>query len=152
MGKTTGSLGLTGFRTNGSPGLSRSARDAQRLEPFIVRRSRGPDTTIGVSEAAARLEVPCATVRDWVARRTLLAWKAPGRDLTIPAAQIVGPGEVVPDLDGVLEVIGDPELAWTFLTQEWPFAEEVARPLDKLADGQTKEVLDAAPGFGATFA
>ena len=174
-----------GFRVEGLPGLSRSARDflrqrprearlavtvaletaaAQcevlvddssvqvpaRLEPLIVRRSKGQGL-IGVSEAAERLEVSRTTVYDWAAKGTLLAWKSTKRGLSIPAAQILGPGKVVPGLARVLDCIGDPELAWAFLTQEWPFADETARPLDKLLAGRTQDVMDAAPGFGKTF-
>ena len=122
----------------------------ERLEPFIVRRPKGADM-LGVSEAAARLEVSRTTVYDWAARGILLAWKSTKRGLTIPAAQILGPGKVVPGLAEVLESIGDPELTWTFLAQEWPFADEAARPLDKLTAGRVDEVMDAAPGFGAAF-
>ena len=120
----------------------------ERLKPFV--RSKGLDT-IGVSEAAVRLKVSRATVSDWATRKRLLAWTSAKRGLTIPAAQILGPGQVVPGLAEVLDVIGDPELAWAFLTQDWPFADAVARPLDKLARGQIDEVVDAAPGFGTVF-
>lgn len=121
-----------------------------QLEPFIVRRSKGQEL-IGVSEAAERLEVSRTTVYDWTAKGTLLAWKSTKRGLSIPAAQILGPGKVVPNLARVLDCIGDPELAWMFLTQEWPFADEAARPLDKLLAGRADDVLNAAPGFGTTF-
>lgn len=127
-----------------------SATVPERLEPFIVRRPKGADM-IGVSEAAARLEVSRTTIYDWVAKGTLLAWKSTKRGLTIPAAQILGPGKVVPGLAKILESIGNPELAWAFLAQEWPFADEAARPLDKLRAGRVEEVVDAAPGFGAAF-
>ena len=83
--------------------------------------------------------------------RTLLAWKSTRRGLTIPAEQILGPGKVVDGLAGVLNVIEDPELAWAFLTQEWPFDEEAAFPLEMLKAGRIQEVIDAAPGFGAAF-
>lgn len=174
-----------GFRVEGLPGLSRSARDFLRqrpaearlavtvaletaaaqyevlgddspvqvpaqLEPFIVRRSKGQGL-IGVSEAAERLEVSRTTVYEWAAKRTLLAWKSTKRGLSIPAAQILGPGKVVPGLARVLDCIGDPELAWAFLTQEWPFADETARPLDKLLAGRVDDVMNAALGFGTTF-
>ena len=122
----------------------------EKLRPFIVRHA-GEDI-LGVSEAAAQLEVSRTTVYDWVDRKTLLAWRATKRGLSIPAAQILGPGRVVPGLAGVMEAIGDPELTWAFLTQEWPFEDEVARPLELLQAGRVDEVLDAAPGFGATFA
>ena len=122
----------------------------ESLAPFIVPRSAGPDM-LGVTGAAARLQVSRTTVYGWVERRTLLAWKSTRRGLTIPAAQILGPGKVVDGLAGVLDVIHDPELAWAFLTQEWPFDDKAAFPLEMLKAGRIQEVIDAAPGFGAAF-
>ncbi len=122
----------------------------KKLRPFIVRRSDSEDI-LGVSEAAARLEVSRTTIYDWVDRKTLLAWRGTKRGLSIPAAQILGPGRVVPGLAEVVDVIGDPELAWAFLTQEWPFEDAVAIPLELLKADRVGEVLDAAPGFGAAF-
>ena len=52
------------------------------LRPFIVRRAGGEDI-LGVSEAAARLEVSRTTVYDWVEKRTLLAWRSTKRGLII---------------------------------------------------------------------
>ena len=121
----------------------------EKLRPFIVQRA-GEDI-LGVSEAAARLEVSRTTVYQWVEKNTLLAWRSTKRGLSIPVAQILGPGRVVPGLAGVVDVVGDPELAWEFLVQEWPFADEAAAPLELLKAGRVDEVLDAAPGFGATF-
>ena len=121
----------------------------QALRPFLVTRS-GKDI-LGVSEAAAKLEVSRTTVYDWVERGTLIAWKSTRRGLHIPGAQILGPAKVVPGLAKIVDIIGEPELAWTFLTQEWPFSDTAAAPLDLLKAGRLDEVLDAAPGFGATF-
>ncbi|MCY4480883.1 MAG: helix-turn-helix domain-containing protein [Rhodospirillales bacterium] len=120
------------------------------LRPFVLRRDRGEDI-IGVSEAAARLGVSRTTVYDWVTRGTLLAWKSTRRGLSIPAAQILGPGNVVAGLADVVKAVGDPELAWAFLTRDWPFADAATPPLELLKAGRVSEVLDAAPGFGATF-
>ena len=122
----------------------------ERLQPFFVRRARADDL-VGVSEAAAQLEVSRTTVYDWAARKKLLAWRSTKRGLTIPVEQILGPGKVVPGVPKVLEVIDDPELAWAFLTQDWPFADDMARPLDKLVRGEVEDVLRAAPGFGMSF-
>lgn len=122
----------------------------ERLRPFVVRRDIG-DEIVGVSEAAARLEVSRTTVYDWVRQNTLLAWRSTKRGLRIPAAQILGSGRVVPGLADVVEIVGDSELAWAFLTQEWPFEDETALPLELLKAGRTEEVIGAAPGFGATF-
>ncbi len=120
------------------------------LKPFVIRRPADQET-IGVSKAAARLQVSRPTIYDWVSKKTLLAWKSTKRGLNIPAAQIVAPGKVVPGLAQVLGIIDDPVLAWAFLSQEWPFAEETVTPLEKLATGQVEEVLAAAPGFGTTY-
>ena len=122
----------------------------ERLRPFIVPQ-RGGEDILGVSEAAARLKVSRTTVYEWVEKKTLVAWKATKRGLSIPAEQILGPGQVVPGLADIVDIVGDPQLAWTFLTQEWPFEDSVATPLELLNTGRAKEVLDAAPGFGATF-
>ena len=121
-----------------------------QLEPFIVHRPKSPDM-IGVSAAANLLEVSRTTVYAWVEHKTLLAWKSTKRGLTIPAAQILGPGKVVPGLARVMGIIEDPELAWEFLTQEWPFSDRVARPLEELMAGRIEDVVAAAPGFGADF-
>lgn len=122
----------------------------ENLRPFIVRRT-GVEDILGVSEAATRLRVSRTTIYDWVERGTLLAWRATKRGLSIPAAQILGPGRVVSGLADVVDVIEDPELAWAFLTQEWPFENTMTTPLELLNAGRIDEVLDAAPGFGATF-
>ena len=120
------------------------------LRPFIVRGTGGEDI-LGVSEAAARLQVSRTTVYDWVDRKTLIAWRSTKRGFRIPAAQILGPGKVVAGLAEVVEAIGGAELAWAFLTQEWPFEDAVATPFELMKAGRAAEVLDAAPGFGATF-
>ncbi len=122
----------------------------EQLRPFVA--SRAGERILGATEAAARLGVSRTTVYDWADRNTLIAWRSTKRGLNIPAEQIVGPGRVVPGLADVVEVVGDPELAWAFLSQEWPFAETTARPLERLNAGRLDEVLSAAAGFGATFA
>ena len=123
----------------------------EALRPFLVRRGVDEDI-LSVSEAARRLEVSRTTVYNWVARKTLVAWGATKRGLSIPAAQILGAGNVVAGLADVVEAIGDPELAWAFLSQEWPFGDTVTTPLALLKAGRTDDVLGAAAGFGATFA
>ena len=104
-----------------------------------------------VKHEVALREVSRTTVCDWVDRKTLLAWRSTKRGLSIPAAQILGPGWVVAGLADVVAVIGDPEPAWEFPIREWPFEDEATAPLERLKAGRVDEVLDAAPGFGATF-
>ena len=122
----------------------------ESLKPFVVRRPPGADM-VGVSEAAARLEVSRTTVYDWVEKKMLLGWRSTKRGLTIPAEQILGPGKVVPGIAQVLQIIDDPELAWAFLSKEWPLADRVARPIDALKAGDVAAVVDTAPGFGTSF-
>ena len=122
----------------------------ESLKSYVVQRTLG-SKFYSVSEAAARLEVSRTTVYDWVAKKVLLAWKSTKRGLTIPAEQILGPGKVVPGIEQVLEIIDDPELAWAFLSEEWPFADKVARPIDRFKAGKVEEVVNAAPSFGTAF-
>ena len=126
------------------------AQVPERLRPFLVRR--GGEDILGVSEAAKRLEVSRTTIYDWVDRKTLVAWRSTKRGLSIPAAQILGAGKVVTGLADVVEAIGDPELAWAFLSQEWPFDDTVTAPLTLLKAGRLDDVLGAAAGFGTSFA
>ena len=123
----------------------------ERLRPFLVQRGGGEDI-LGVSEAAKRLEVSRTTVYDWVDRKTLVAWRSTKRGLSIPAAQILGAGKVVAGLAAVVEAIGDPELAWAFLSHEWPFDDTATAPLTLLKAGRLDEVLGAAAGYGTSFA
>ena len=119
------------------------------LRRFVVDGPR--EDLIGVTEAASRLGVSRTTVYDWATRNTLIAWRSTKRRLNIPAGQIIGPGRVTDGLAQVVDVVGEPELAWAFLSQEWPFDDGVARPLERLQSGALDEVLSAASGFGSTF-
>ena len=98
----------------------------EHLKPFVITRPHSAEM-LGVSEAAARLEVSRTTVYDWIEKGILLGWKSTKRGLTIPAEQILGPGKVMPGIEQLLEIIDDPELAWAFLSEEWPFENEVMR-------------------------
>jgi len=120
------------------------------LQPFIIHQPLDAKL-ISVSEAAKRLNISRTTVYDWVAKKILLGWKSTKRGLMIPVEQILGPGKVTPGIAQVLEIIDDPELTWVFLSEQWPFADNTARPLDKLKVGDVEEVINAAPSFGTTF-
>ena len=122
----------------------------ESLKPFFVDLPKSPDL-LGVAQAAERLGVSRSTVYNWVRKGTLLAWQRRGRVLTMPAGQILGPRRVVPGLAEVMDIIGSARFTWVFLTQEWPLADDVAYPLEKLKSGQVQEVLDTAPAFGTTF-
>ena len=122
----------------------------ENLKPFIVHQPISSDR-IGVSEAAERLKISRTTVYDWVEKKILLAWKPTKRGLIIPAEQIIGPGKIVPGIAQVLGIVDDPELAWEFLSEKWPFADKATRPINKLKSGDIDDVVNAAPSFGTAF-
>lgn len=121
------------------------------LQPFIEDRPYG-DEIVGVSQAAQALRISRTTVYDWVRRGDLLAWSGTKRGLKIPRRQILGPGEVVPGIAHVLKAIGEARLAWAFLSQDWPFENDVARPIEKLRAGEVEAVVAAARSFGTAAA
>ena len=127
-----------------------SAEIPESLKPFVVFHPESPDM-LGVAQAADRLGLAASTVYNWVAGKKLLGWTPTGGRMTIPAQQILGTHSVVPGIPEILAVIDDSELAWSFLTQKWPFANDVAYPLEKLKNGRVEEVLGVAPAFGMTF-
>lgn len=106
---------------------------------------------LDVPEAADRLKMSPEEVCDWIKGGELLGWVSANYGQTIPAEQILGPGKVVPGIKRLLEIIKDPELVWIFISDEWPFENEVVRPLDKLKAGKVDEVVGSAPGFGSAF-
>jgi excisionase family DNA binding protein len=104
---------------------------------------------LSISEAAELLQVTRVTVYAWIESKRLLAWRATRRGVLIPAEQIVGVGEVVPGIDQVLAVIGEPEAAWDFLSEESAFLdpERSVRPIDALRQGNVDAVVAAAHSF-----
>lgn len=107
--------------------------------------------TLDVPEAANRLKMSPEEVCDWIRGGELIGWVSANYGQTIPAEQILGPGKVVPGVKRLLEIIKDPELVWIFISEEWPFENEVVRPLDKLKAGEVDEVVGSALGFGSAF-
>ena len=133
-------------------GVGREAIEVpEHLKPFVITRPRDAEM-LGVSATAVRLKISRTTVYDWIEKKILMGWKSTKRGLTIPAEQILGPGKVVPGIEQLLEIIDDPELAWAFLSEEWPFENEVMPAIDKLKTGEVEEVMDAAPSFGTAIA
>ena len=118
-----------------------------QLQPFIV--TANDPNLVGIDAAAAILGISHARANELIARHELLAWVRDDR-LVVPREQILD-GKVLDGIHLVLKIIEDPELAWAFLQQNWPFAHDVARPIDKLKKGQVDEVLGAAPSFGNSF-
>lgn len=123
------------------------------LRPFLVEAPQvaGADQLIGVDETARRLAVSRATVYNWIGARRLLGWRLTRQGTLIPAEQILGPSELVPGIDRVLEIIPAPRAAWRFLSEESPFFDTPRRPIDVLKDGRIDEVAAAAAAAGEAF-
>jgi excisionase family DNA binding protein len=121
------------------------------LRAFVVERSEGDDELIGAEEAARRLAVSRATIYNWMESRRLLGWRLTRQGMLIPAEQILGPGELVPGIEKVLEVLPEARAAWRFLTEESPFFDTPQRPIDALKRGKVVEVVEAARSSGEAF-
>jgi excisionase family DNA binding protein len=137
-------------------GLVVSAERAlpQALRRLVVSRAdSGQGRVLSISEAAELLQVTRVTVYAWIESKRLLAWRATRRGVLIPAEQIVGAGEVVPGIDQLLAVIGEPEAAWDFLSEESAFLdpERSVRPIDALRQGNVDAVVAAAHSFLEAF-
>jgi len=113
------------------------------LGKFIDYRPYGPEM-IGAAEAASRLKVSQATVRSWVRKRKLIGWKSSQLGLTIPGEQILGSGKVAQGIKEIVEIIGDPGTAWSFLDSGSQFEHDSSRPINKLKLGRVEEVLGDA--------
>lgn len=121
----------------------------ERLRRFITVQN-GADAFVSATEAARRLGIARGTVYAWIDEGLLLGWRQTGQGLFIPAEQIRGERDVVPGLADLGEIIGDPRLLWSFLSRPQPFATEVRRPIELLAEDRVEEVAGAALAFGAS--
>ena len=77
------------------------------LRPFVVEASPSAcdGELIGAEEAVCRLAVSRATVYNWIESQRLLGWRLARQGTLIPAEQMLGPGELVPGIERVLEII-----------------------------------------------
>ena len=134
-----------------------SSRDRSRipdsLRPFVAEASEEAtdDELISAEEAARRLGVSRATIYNWIDSRRLLGWRLTRQGTLIPAEQILGPGELVPGIDQVLEILVDPRATWRFLKEESPFFDTPLRPIDVLKAGKVDDVVAAARTSGDAF-
>ena len=127
--------------------LGFSRRVPVQLRWYVARRN-ADDYMLGPTWAASRLEVPLTIVYACIHQKRRLAWQSKPHGLTIPAVQILGPPCVVPRIGDVIDIVGNAETAWGFLTREWEF-EGGAPPFDLLKAGRSDEVTDAAVTFRA---
>jgi excisionase family DNA binding protein len=127
----------------------------ERLRRFVASElPPDTDTTdelFTVEEAAKQLKVTRQTVYAWIEARRMMGWRLTRRGTLTPAEQIVGPGELVPGIDRVLQIMPDPRMAWRFLSEESPFFDTPQRPIDVLKQGEVEQVLEAARATGEDF-
>ena len=133
-----------------------SARQDSRIpearRSFVVEGAADfDDELISAEEAARRLAVSRATVYNWIESRRLLGWRLTRQGTLIPAEQIVGPGELIPGIARVLEILPEPRSAWRFLKEESPFFDTPQRPIDALKAGKVDDVVAAAQSSGEAF-
>jgi excisionase family DNA binding protein len=123
------------------------------LRPYLVQGSPTPpfNDVIDPDEAATRLSVSRATVYNWIEARRLIGWRLTRQGTLIPAEQIVGPGELVPGIDRVLQLIPEPRAAWRFLSEPSQHFDSPQRPIDALKTGKLEEVIAAARASGEAF-
>jgi excisionase family DNA binding protein len=137
----------------GVPVATRSLPPALQRLVTSARHSAEEGRVLSVSEASELLQVTRVTVYAWIEAKRLLAWRATRRGVLIPAEQIIGPGEVVPGIERILNVIAEPAAAWDFLTEESPYvnADALRRPIDALKAGEIDAVVAAAHSFLDAF-
>jgi excisionase family DNA binding protein len=137
----------------GVPAATRSLPPALQRLVTSARPAADEGRVLSISEASELLQVTRVTVYAWIEAKRLLAWRATRRGVLIPAEQIVGPGEVVPGIELILNVIAEPAAAWDFLRQESPYvnADALRRPIDALKAGEIDAVIAAAHSFLDAF-
>ena len=121
------------------------------LQRFVVAPYPSEGEWLTATEAAERLRLSRESVYAWIKNHRLLAWSRTRQGVVIPVEQILGPGDVVPGLARVLEVLPEARSAWRFLTEESPFLAPPQRPLDLLKAGRIDEVIDAAHAHTEAF-
>jgi excisionase family DNA binding protein len=128
------------------------AKIPEKPRPYLIEPSTAIPLVgvIGVGEAAHRLGVTRATVYNWIEAKRLIGWRLTRQGTLIPKEQIVGPGELVPGIERVLQLIPEPRAAWRFLDEESQHFDVAQRPIDALKAGRLAQVLSAARASGET--
>ncbi len=123
------------------------------LHPFVVEAATPipPRGIIGADDAARRLGVSRATVYNWIDAGRLIGWRLTRQGTYIPGEQILGPGELIPGIEQVLQVISEPRTAWRFLDESSQHFDVPKRPIDVLKAGNLETVIVAARAWGESF-
>ncbi len=122
----------------------------EALIPYLVPR-KDRDNIITVKAASKKLDVSQSTVRNWIKKDKLLAWRANQGRYKIPSDQILGRRKILKGIAEVKQIIGDPVITWEFLDNETCLTDCFARPIDQLKKGKIEEVIGYAHGYGTNF-
>ncbi|TGR19263.1 MULTISPECIES: antitoxin Xre/MbcA/ParS toxin-binding domain-containing protein [unclassified Mesorhizobium] len=139
-----GEAGTTGTTTlpaeaEALPALTQS----DDLESMLIEDWAG--RVAGSTYLEENLRIARSTLHRWQRRGDVIALRKGGRKHVFPLAQFVD-GRPVAGISDVLELIGNPRLAWLWLTR--PAAQLDGRiPIDLLRQDQAEEVVEAARGF-----
>ncbi|TGV52065.1 DUF2384 domain-containing protein [bacterium M00.F.Ca.ET.141.01.1.1] len=113
------------------------------LESMLIEDWAG--RVAGSTYLEENLRIARSTLHRWQRRGDVIALRKGGRKHVFPLAQFVD-GRPVAGISDVLELIGNPRLAWLWLTR--PAAQLDGRiPIDLLRQDQAEEVVEAARVF-----
>ncbi|WP_095084293.1 antitoxin Xre/MbcA/ParS toxin-binding domain-containing protein [Mesorhizobium sophorae] len=116
---------------------------ADDLESMLIEDWAG--RVAGSTYLEENLRIARSTLHRWQRRGEVIALRKGGRKHVFPLAQFVD-GRPVAGLRDVLSLIGNPRLAWLWLTR--PSAQLDRRiPIDLLRQDQVEEVVEAARVF-----
>ncbi|HEV2503321.1 MAG TPA: hypothetical protein VGV39_09605 [Mesorhizobium sp.] len=134
-------------RLEGSLPESGSERSPQRngLASVLVEEWAGQ--VAGSTYLEETLRIPRSTLHRWQRRGEVIALRTGGRKHVFPLAQFVD-GRPVPGIRDVLEFIGHPRTAWSWLIR--PASEfDGEAPLALLVKDHANDVIRAAEAFAA---
>ncbi|TPL78557.1 DUF2384 domain-containing protein [Mesorhizobium sp. B2-3-13] len=113
------------------------------LESMLIEDWAG--RVAGSTYLEENLRIARSTLHRWQRRGDVIALRKGGRKHVFPLAQFVD-GRPVAGISDVLEIIGNPRLAWLWLTR--PAAQLDGRvPIDLLRQDRAEEVVEAARAF-----
>ncbi|MGX7876471.1 MbcA/ParS/Xre antitoxin family protein [Mesorhizobium sp. ORM6] len=120
-----------------------SPSQSDDLESMLIEDWAG--RVAGSTYLEENLRIARSTLHRWQRRNDVIALRKGGRKHVFPLAQFVD-GRPVAGISNVLELIGNPRLAWLWLTR--PAAQLDGRiPIDLLRADQVEEVVEAAHVF-----
>lgn len=125
------------------PALPSPRNQSDDLESMLIEDWAG--RVAGSTYLEDNLHIARSTLHRWQRRGDVVALRKGGRKHVFPLAQFVD-GRPVAGISGVLSLIGNPRLAWLWMTR--PAAELDSRvPIDLLRQDQVEEVVEAARVF-----